>query len=82
MESATTAGRQVKPSFGWTDKFIYHPYTFKVTDCLITNFHQPTSTLIILTSAFGGRELIMRAYKKAIKDEYRFYSYGDAMCII
>ncbi len=82
LESSTTAGRQVKPSFGWTDKFIYHPYNFKVTDCLITNFHQPASTLIILTSAFGGRELIMRAYKKAIKDEYRFYSYGDAMCII
>jgi S-adenosylmethionine:tRNA ribosyltransferase-isomerase len=82
LESSTTASRQAKPSHGWTDKFIYPPYMFKITDCLITNFHMPESTLIILTSAFSGREVIMKAYKKAIKDGYRFYSYGDAMCII
>jgi S-adenosylmethionine:tRNA ribosyltransferase-isomerase len=82
LESSTTADRHAKASTGWTDKFIYPPYQFKIADCLITNFHMPESTLIILTAAFAGRELIMKGYKKAIKDGYRFFSYGDAMAIM
>ncbi len=82
LESSTTADRHAKPSMGWTDKFIYPPYQFKIADCLITNFHMPESTLIILAAAFGGRELVMKSYKKAIKDGYRFFSYGDAMAIV
>ena len=68
----------VKPGRGWTDKFIYPPYKFKVVDHLITNFHQPCSTLIMLVSAFAGKELVMKSYRKGIKEKYRFFSYGDA----
>ena len=82
LESSITADGHVKPSSGWTDKFIFPPYDFKVADKLITNFHLPESTLLMLTCAFGGHDLVMRAYKKAIKDGYRFYSYGDAMLIL
>jgi S-adenosylmethionine:tRNA ribosyltransferase-isomerase len=82
LESSTTADRHLKASKGWTDKFIYPPYQFKIADHLITNLHMPESTLLILTAAFCGKELIMKAYKKALKDNYRFYSYGDAMCIL
>ena len=67
---------------GWTDKFIYPPYHFKITDKLITNFHMPKSTLLMLVAAFAGYDLSMKAYKKAIKDKYRLYSYGDAMLIL
>jgi S-adenosylmethionine:tRNA ribosyltransferase-isomerase len=66
----------------WTDIFIYPPYQFKMVDALITNFHLPKSTLIMLVSALAGREKVMRAYQEAIKEKYRFYSYGDAMLII
>jgi len=82
LESNVTTDRHVKSGRGWTDKFIYPPYDFKVVDHLITNFHLPETTLIMLVSAFTGHELMMRAYKKAIKDGYRFYSYGDAMLIL
>jgi len=82
LESSVTADGHVKPAKGWTDKFIYPPYDFKITDKLVTNFHLPESTLLMLTSAFAGHEFLMRAYKKAIKDGYRFYSYGDAMLIL
>ncbi len=81
IESAVTTLNRVKPHRGWTDKFIYPPYDFKIVDKMITNFHTPESTLLILAAAFGGKELIFEAYKKAIKDKYRFYSYGDAMLI-
>lgn len=67
---------------GWTDKFIYPPYEFKVVDALITNFHLPKSTLLLLVCAFAGKELIFKAYREAIRRGYRFYSYGDAMLII
>ncbi|MFH1478998.1 MAG: tRNA preQ1(34) S-adenosylmethionine ribosyltransferase-isomerase QueA [Candidatus Omnitrophota bacterium] len=67
---------------GWTDKFIYPPYKFKNVDCLLTNFHLPKTTLLMLVSAFSGRELLFKAYKEAIKEKYRFYSYGDCMLII
>jgi len=82
MESATTADGHLKPVKIWTDKFIFPPYDFRVVDRLITNFHLPESTLLMLVSAFGGRDFIMHAYKQAIKNNYRFFSYGDAMLII
>ncbi|MBS4029374.1 MAG: tRNA preQ1(34) S-adenosylmethionine ribosyltransferase-isomerase QueA [Ignavibacteriales bacterium] len=81
-ESATTADGHLKAIKMWTDKFIFPPYDFRVTDRMITNFHMPESTLLMLVSAFGGRDFIMNAYKTAIKMGYRFYSYGDAMLII
>jgi len=70
------------PTQGWTDLFIYPGYRFKIVDCLLTNFHLPRTTLLMLVSAFCGRELLMMAYQDAIKNRYRFYSYGDAMLII
>jgi S-adenosylmethionine:tRNA ribosyltransferase-isomerase len=82
LESSVTADGHLKPAKGWTDKFIFPPYDFKVTDHLITNFHLPESTLLMLVSAFSGHDLMTKGYKKAIKDGYRFYSYGDAMLII
>ncbi len=82
LESSVTSDGHVKPSRGWTDKFIFPPYDFKVADKLITNFHLPESTLLMLVSAFAGHEFVMKAYKKGIKDGYRFYSYGDAMLIL
>ncbi len=74
--------RQIAPCQGETDIFIYPPYPFKIIDALQTNFHLPSSTLMMLVSAFAGRELIMEAYAKAIEENYRFYSYGDCMLII
>jgi len=81
VESSVTTTGHLKANKGWTDKFIFPPYDFKVVDRLITNFHMPESTLLMLSSAFGGRDFIMKAYKKAIKEKWRFYSYGDAMLI-
>ncbi len=82
LESSVTADGHVKSGKGWTDKFIIPPYHFKITDKLITNFQLPKSPLLMLASAFCGHEFLMHAYKKAIKDEYRFYNYGDAMLIL
>jgi S-adenosylmethionine:tRNA ribosyltransferase-isomerase len=82
VESSVTTDGHLKSNKGWTDKFIFPPYDFKITDRLITNFHMPESTLLMLVSAFAGRDFIARAYKKAIKNGYRFYSYGDAMLIV
>jgi len=81
LESSITAAGMVKPSRGWTDMFIYPPYKFRIADILITNFHAPESTLIMLASAFAGYDFLIKAYKKAMKDKYRFLSYGDAMLI-
>jgi S-adenosylmethionine:tRNA ribosyltransferase-isomerase len=67
---------------GWTNKFIFPPYEFSIADSLVTNFHTPLSTLLMMISAFCGHELMTKAYKEAIKEKYRFYSYGDAMFII
>jgi S-adenosylmethionine:tRNA ribosyltransferase-isomerase len=67
---------------GWTDKFILPPYDFKLVDCLVTNFHLPRTTLLMLVSGVGGRELVLRAYEEAVAQRYRFYSYGDAMLIL
>jgi S-adenosylmethionine:tRNA ribosyltransferase-isomerase len=82
LESSVTADGHLKPAKGWTDKFIFPPYDFKVTDRLLTNFHLPESTLLMLVSAFAGHDFMTHAYKKAIKDGYRFYSYGDVMLIV
>ena len=67
---------------GWTNKFIFPPYDFSIANCMITNFHTPLSTLLMLISAFCGHDLMMEAYHTALKEKYRFYSYGDAMLII
>ena len=82
LETSTTADGLVKPNSGWTDKFIYPPYDFKITKHLITNFHAPESTLLMLVSALAGSDFILKAYKKALKEKYRFLSYGDAMLIL
>ena len=82
LETVVVSGFQITAKKGWTDKFIYPPYKFKMADRLITNFHQPQSTLMMLVSAFADKEFIMDAYTEAIKKKYRFYSYGDAMMII
>lgn len=82
IESAVNAQGMLKAAEGWTNLFIYPPYEFSIANSMITNFHLPKSSLIIMVSAFGGHELIMEAYNEAIKEKYRFYSYGDAMLII
>ncbi len=82
LESSVSANGLLKDNSGWTDKFIFPPYDFKICDALITNFHLPESTLLMMASAFGGYELIKEAYQIAIKEKYRFFSYGDAMLII
>jgi len=81
METSVSTSNTLKPYFGWTNKFIFPPFDFRISDVLITNFHTPQSTLLMLTSAFGGHDLVMDAYKEAIKEEYRFYAYGDALMI-
>jgi S-adenosylmethionine:tRNA ribosyltransferase-isomerase len=85
LESAVVETRgspQLGPGEGWTELFIFPPFVFRITDALITNFHLPGSTLLMLVSAFAGRELILRAYREAIDMRYLFYSYGDAMLIL
>ncbi len=82
MESSVSANGRLKPNEGWTDKFIFPPYEFKICNALVTNFHMPESTLLMMASAFGGYELIREAYATAVKEDYRFFSYGDAMLII
>lgn len=81
LESASSEDGILKAGSGWTDIFIYPGYQFKIVDRLITNFHLPESTLIMLVSALAGKEHIMAAYEKAVKDKYRFFSFGDAMFI-
>ena len=81
LESVVTTDGHVKADSGWTDKFIYPPYDFRIVNALLTNFHMPASTLLILVCAFGGRDLIFKAYRKAIREKFRFFSYGDAMLI-
>jgi len=82
IESAISADRMLKPAEGWTNKFIYPPYDFNIANAMVTNLHLPKSSLIIMVSAFGGYDLIMEAYQEAIKEKYRFFSYGDSMLII
>lgn len=82
LESVVTTENLVKPMNGWTDKFIFPPYDFKIVNQLITNFHLPCSTLVMLASAFAGKEFLFKAYQQAIDEKWRFYSYGDAMLIL
>ena len=82
LESAADENGMLHECSGWTDIFIYPGYEFKVIDCLITNFHLPQSTLVMLVSALAGREHILSAYKKAVEEKYRFFSFGDAMLIL
>ncbi|CAM4031976.1 MULTISPECIES: tRNA preQ1(34) S-adenosylmethionine ribosyltransferase-isomerase QueA [Flavobacterium] len=82
MESTVSSQRTLNPFTGWTNKFIYPPYDFSIADCMITNFHIPRSTLLMMVSAFCGHDLMKKAYAEAIEEKYKFYSYGDAMLII
>src|SRR5699024_7653237 len=79
---ATNHQGEIKSASGWTSIFIYPPYTFKAIDGMITNFHLPKSTLVMLVSALAGRDFIMKAYQSAIEEKYRFFSFGDAMLIV
>jgi S-adenosylmethionine:tRNA ribosyltransferase-isomerase len=80
--STQLLNRQIEPQSGKADLFIHPPFTFRIVDRLLTNFHLPRSTLLMLVSAFAGREFILRAYEEAVRDRYRFYSYGDCMLIV
>lgn len=82
IESAVSANGMLKEANGWTNKFIFPPYDFSIANSMITNFHVPESTLLMMTSAFGGYDYVRHAYEVAVKEKYRFYSYGDAMLII
>ena len=82
IESSVSANSRLKPVEGWTDRFIFPPYDFKIANALLTNMHLPESVLLMMTSAFGGHELIKEAYRVAIKEKYRFFTYGDAMLIL
>ena len=82
LESSVSVNGTLKPFGGWTNKFIFPPYEFSIPDAMITNFHTPKSTLLMMISAYCGHDLLMKAYKEAVKEKYRFYSYGDAMLIL
>lgn len=82
LESSVSSNRTLNSFTGWTNKFVFPPHDFSIADCMITNFHMPKSTLLMMISAFCGHDLMMEAYKEAIKEGYKFYSYGDAMLII
>lgn len=82
MESSVSITGQLKPYEGWTNKFIYPPYEFSVASSMVSNFHLPQSTLMMMVGAFAGFDLMMKAYKVAIKEKYRFFTYGDAMLIL
>jgi S-adenosylmethionine:tRNA ribosyltransferase-isomerase len=82
LESARRENGKLVAQTGSTDLFVYPPYRFQHVDLLFTNFHLPRSTLLMLVSAFAGRELLLRAYDEAIREGYRFYSYGDCMLVL
>ncbi|MES2733879.1 MAG: tRNA preQ1(34) S-adenosylmethionine ribosyltransferase-isomerase QueA [Bacteroidota bacterium] len=82
LESSVSANGRLKPNEGWTDKFIFPPYDFRIPNALLTNFHMPESTLLMMACAFGGFNLVMEAYQTAIREKYRFFSYGDSMLIL
>ena len=81
IESAADDSGRLSAGSGWTDIFIYPGYQFKILDCLLTNFHLPESTLIMLVSALAGREQVLAAYEEAVRERYRFFSFGDAMLV-
>jgi S-adenosylmethionine:tRNA ribosyltransferase-isomerase len=82
IESAVSTSGKLNEIDGWTNKFIFPPYEFSIANCMITNFHTPKSTLLMMASAFAGYDFVKEAYQEAIKEKYKFYSYGDAMLII
>ncbi len=82
IETSVSADNMLKAVEGWTNKFIFPPFEFSIANCMITNFHLPKSSLLIMVSAFGGIDLVMEAYNEAVKEKYRFFSYGDAMLIL
>ncbi|MFD1063061.1 tRNA preQ1(34) S-adenosylmethionine ribosyltransferase-isomerase QueA [Winogradskyella litorisediminis] len=82
IESSVSSSGTLNPYEGWTNKFIFPPYDFSIANCMITNFHTPKSTLLMMISAFAGHDFMKEAYAEAIKEKYKFYSYGDAMLII
>ena len=82
LESSVSSTGTLNPYVGWTHKFIFPPYEFSIANALITNFHMPKSTLLMMVSAFAGYDFMMEAYNEAVKEKYRFYSYGDAMLIL
>jgi len=82
LESAVSAHQTLKPLSGWTDRFIFPPYHFNIARSMITNFHLPESIMLMMASAFAGTEFLREAYAEAIKEKYRFYTYGDAMLIL
>lgn len=82
VESSVSANLSLNPYEGWTNKFIFPPYEFSIPNAMITNLHTPKSTLMMMAAAFAGYDFLMKAYKEAVKEKYRFYSYGDAMLII
>ena len=82
LETVVVSGFMISPKRGWTDKFIYPPYEYKMVDSMVTNFHMPKSTLMMMVSAFANRDFLMKAYREAKKNDYQFLSYGDAMIIV
>jgi S-adenosylmethionine:tRNA ribosyltransferase-isomerase len=82
VETSAITGNRVKVYSGWTNKFIFPHYDFAIANAMITNFHPPLSSMLMMTAAFGGYDLVMEAYKYAIEKEYKFLTYGDAMLII
>ena len=82
LETSVSTEGTLKPFNGWTNKFVFPPYEFAIPNCMITNFHAPESTLLMMVTAFGGYDLVMKAYKEAVREKYRFLSYGDAMLIL
>jgi len=82
LETAVTISGKVKPYRGWTNKFIFPPYDFSVADALVTNFHLPMSSMMMMAAAFSGYEFLMEAYREAIDKKYKFFTYGDAMLIV
>ena len=82
LEACVGTDSRIKPFEGWTNKFIFPPYDFSVADAMLSNFHLPYSTLLMLTSAFGGYDYTMHAYDVALKEDYRFGPYGDVMLLV
>ena len=82
IETSVSTTGELKPYTGWTNKFIFPPHDFSIADCMITNFHMPQSTLLMMIAAFMGYDLMIKAYKEALAKDYKFYSYGDAMLIL
>ena len=82
IESSVSSSGTLNEMDGWTNKFIFPPYDFSIANCMITNFHTPKSTLLMMASAFAGHDFLKKAYDEAVKEKYKFYSYGDAMLIL